>query len=1134
MYEKVDNSLNRISSAASWCQSAITQYRRQRTKDTESCKRLFSSLFVGAALEVLRCRTKEQGLKQRMQFALNRSWIEKQLADMGVDDDILLSGLHESELKEEYQKLFLQIKSIIEKGDIFSPKENENLFGKNLESEAHDLLKQSVRNTRTQNGMERFDAWLNEKEAETILKNTGIDEQFKLKRVKKGYYIPQFIRFSNEKKIPTRPNVHVSTGFCAMSDVDWLLQFVDCLGEMPLLLCAPSGMGKSAFLCYLYDCIKNYRGKNCPFGGVFLLSLEGIKQTASDVHDYNSNPIEDPDRSLILNKISSRSGNGNLSRQWKDALEHGVGLKTDKPILLLLDGLNEICENLPGERSDYAALYNYILGEIGRLSQFKYVRIIVSTKIEAKGEDKEKEQIEAQVNTLAPFVKVNTATLEGISLASVRARIQELGLEIETDSELEKMLCRPMYYNHMGVIKSRKNIKTRYDMLREMYGVQFEQSCTNTAFDGEKILRDFLYRYYLPVFAYCYKSGHETLKEAHERCDKLLQNDLSFNMIGNTWNDVKNRSQALQNLLINQEQIITFIGEKKTISFVHQDYCDYLAAEYFLQRFSYIKEHLSDPALENGWGNQMDTLRLNTYSFDVLRLIYDALHFSTEYVDYFTGVKLSPGKMTWECLVWYTTAYQLSDLARLTGVVYNGKRSLGQDTLHTLAPFLEYAKGEIRNYDGKTTFSYLKPSWPMLQNVVEILMKACELNRDSGSYEEALSITKAAGYICNAVRKQGNQKVADLMQSVVDYNTARVYFHEFMHTNVQDELEWSLEALYKGTSPRNNPYRFSCNALAMMLVSPQPKLKDTGQYRRFKDTHFKDGSEMRAAFWMYFTAIYDVRKEGESWLPRLYSVRQLLFLLAENKVQIVPHGNFNPDTNDLKSIVWEYCTRKDFDKFLIYTPETDPTPIPTMYNLLLIQNFLGLIWHMECPWKHYLMGLVKLYLERSVKGAQEEFCIAYHNDSKDIRAKLWHAYLKKDQKRIDSIYVDGWTSISSTSEAENAEINGYNAREYFTRDIKTIYCVLKKNLAENKEFPLSLSSPPPRENFSQFLADSFCDSSTRDLRLWLSEIELVRRRYPEAEIVSLEPCSLGFQWVRMSLPSGLELGHIGETIKIDR
>lgn len=1115
MWEFILGCLGGISSAGSLLQIAITWYGNPRAKNTLSCKELFYSLFILAAFEVLNGHAKEQGFIQKIIICFNQNWIKEQLNNINLDGCYILdSELHGVELKKKYRNLFDQIKKIIDDSSILSQEKCDSIFNEHLDSEAYCLLKNKIRQVRTRNGFEQFNVWLDEqKEASAqtsfLLKSTGIDENLKLKRVKDGCYVPQRLVFSNGNQVlDTRSDVE--------PPLNWLKRFAEILGETPLLFYAPSGMGKSAFLCYLYDCIANYPGKDNPFEGAFLVSLEGIKQTASPQQDYNGAPLSDPTNSLILNTIASRSGNKNLCCQWKTAFEQGIGLETDKPILLMLDGLNEIFENLPYEKSVCTALYNYILGEIKQLSQFKHVRIIISTRLEARNSNEEKEQVTEQVYTLTPFIRVNTAKLEGISLEQVHDQIHRLGLEqeIPKDSELEKMFCRPMYYNHMEAIEGKQNIKTKYDVLREMYRLLSEQSCANTVSDTQKNIRFFLYQYYLPILAYCYKNGCTTWEAAQRKCEQLLQGPLSASLVTNPRIDAV-PLQDMWHLLRNQEQILTFIekGRKKEIVFFHQDYCDYLAAEYFLQRLRYIRDHLDESFLGDDLGDQMDTLRLNTYHFDVLRLIYGGLHFSIDYTNYFSEqVELTPEKITWERLIWYTTAYQLSDLKGLAAVDYNGKLSLAHDTLEVLSPFLKYAISETQNYDGTTAFSRLRPSRVMLQNVVEILMRACELNRSSGQYERALSITAAAEYICKAVKAQGGEDAAMLMQSVVNYNIARIYLHDFMNNDTLEHLDWSLRALYEGTAAQNNPYRFSCNALAMMLVSPQPKLEGTTQYRSFKKEFFGDDGDKKAAFWMYFTAIFDVRKKGESWLPKLYSVRQLLFLLSENKVQVIPHGSFDPLKADLKSIAREYCNRKNFNKFSLYTPEPGSAPIPTIHNLKLIHCFLDLIWYTNQPWKHYFMGLVKLYLSHSIDEAQAEFSA----DNDNNKAKLWHAYLTKEPERMEEIYQAEHARILA-DQRENLEINSYHTHAYFERDVGELYRTLRQNLTDGTEFPISLSSPPLRANFAQFLSESFCCCAARELRLSPLEIQLLPTYYPNAKITVLESCPDGCKWVYVTV-----------------
>ena len=61
--------------------------------------------------------------------------------------------------------------------------------------------------------------------------------------------------------------------------------------------------------------------------------------------------------------------------------------------------------------------------------------------------------------------------------------------------------------------------------------------------------------------------------------------------------------------------------------FVHQDYRDYLAAKYFLQRKDYMLAN-PDFAMWNDEG-VINSLSLNTYSSDIMNLLYQAVSFSS-------------------------------------------------------------------------------------------------------------------------------------------------------------------------------------------------------------------------------------------------------------------------------------------------------------------------------------------------------------------------------------------------------------------------------------------------------------------------------------------------------------------------
>ncbi len=86
------------------------------------------------------------------------------------------------------------------------------------------------------------------------------------------------------------------------------------------------------------------------------------------------------------------------------------------------------------------------------------------------------------------------------------------------------------------------------------------------------------------------------------------------------------------------------------------------------------------------------------------------------------------------------------------------------------------------------------------------------------------------------------------------------------------------------------PFRFACNTLGMLLVSPHPAIREHPKFIAFRQKLqelLQDEALEVCAFWLCYTAVFDPRREGEDWLPRMYGLRQMLYLLGDNRVQVV-------------------------------------------------------------------------------------------------------------------------------------------------------------------------------------------------------------------------------------------------------
>lgn len=1063
---------NTLESTISWI---IEKYQNQQAKDISACKEMIYSIFVAIPFSITREKMKLYGKS----LGFTKDDIKQIVSQFDFEKYYSLPPhLRSDWILTQYQHIFCKIHRAWDSQNYLFEDEQDASFFRLV----HRACEQWENNLfQARNKFSALENLLSTNETKTLSKQIGQlaqqtrwkphsffggDKSIATKIASNDSYVPQKIIFY-PKDLPentpsnsfifARPEKNTPEGM-----VVWWSKLAKNL-KKPLYLFGPGGMGKSAFLAYLYQCISQDQSGIVPFSGVFLLSLESLSLMDPSDYDNGGMPLANPEKSLLLSRISSRSGRSQDYTNWDIALRTGAGLDTDKPILLLLDGLNELRQG-----DAHSQLYRQILQEISALSQYPYINIIITSRVENLADpihifSKDNKELLSQLKDFqASALDIETARLDAIEPIYVKQLIFNIALNIESDLKL--MIQRPLYYNY---IKNLKNISelpnNKYSLLQKMYQRIFEQSVDNTQRDEEKNFRTYVYHMYLPILAHVIQNGDLTAEIAFQNTSLIAINQLSIALTGSFFKMhdpgislefIRSKLKKVEVFLEHQEQILT-IDDEQHIAFIHQDYRDFLAAYFFIQRLGFVKDHITAPVLTRNQSLQLDSLRLNTYTFDVLRLIYDGVQFSNNYVKNFTILEnVYPQPISWEYLVWYTTAYQLSDLRNLSKIPYPTSKNFALDTISVLEPFVQAVMNEVEKAPRKNRFFSLCPSTLMIQNTIEILMKDCEMFRSLGQYDQAFAITDVAQKLCSDAREMSNLKGADrddlmhgadLMQSVVSYNVARLHMCQFATTKSGKHLAEALSALYSGT--QDSPYRFSCSALALMIVSPQPILAETQEYRAFRK---KENLNMISAFWMYYNAIFDERKQGESWLPRQYAIRQFLFLLAENKVQIVPCNGWNPSKATLESLIKGSRTNRLHSPFYV-REGIECDPIPSANNLRLIQSILNQIWHMDWPWKLYLAGLVEAELNNNIQAAKADMDAAYSKFD-NMKAKMWLEYFNDNLEGMDEALQalkNGAKAYAQKILTFPLDISGYNLDAYFKRDNVFLYEKLKGRLQLN-------------------------------------------------------------------------------------
>lgn len=948
-----------------------------------------------------------------------------------------------------YKELFTNIHNTIMERNLLPAEHLDGIF-QNEDLERNACNKWDFLLIKMEKDNQDFRIWiddlrqrnLSEQMANPYVPNVFGADKHLLERKVKGEYWAQSIKIGSYS-IPARPDA-----LSAEEQEKWWIDLKNCLSDHVLFLIGPGGVGKSAFLAYLYQTVERGWIGN-PFGGAFLISLDTLISNYEKALNPDGLPFSDPIRSILLCHMASRSGNANSSKTWNDILSKGTRQTLNKPILLLLDGLNEVQD----KKRYRADTYKQIVSEISALadkSKYPNVCLVITSRVEVRSKISEcqiKKQVEDQLSDLnfTMETKWQTAVLEGIS--------EPLLFDVPIGEEMKALLQRPMYYTHFkerAMDKDSKPPKTQYEALSIMYSALSEQSRHNTDDDQTQKIRECIWKILLPVLAYYQWAGTEDVEHLCEKSAVELTEKCSLQLIKSQFelSDpfhekvlalARYASSHAYEFLRYQEQLLIYDEEKKTCIFSHQDYRDYLVAEYFLQRLKFVGCHFrncspTSAEINAGWINN---LRLNTYGKGILQLIYQALSFGkngtngTKYVEYFSIHRfLKVSDITPAGIIWFTAAYQLSDMCGLVNVKYPGA-SLYKDTLTVLEPLVSYACYEAQNHQD----SVLPELNSLLKfHLIEILMKSCELHRRLGDFQKAIEITQAAKYIC------GQQKGP--MISVIDFNLAKVHLYDFMENGRTNNLSDALNTLHRCAFWTDGfpPHRFSCTTLGMIIVSPHPKLEGRTEYYNFLEKISHQRSPLVTAFWAYYNAIFDARKEGEGWLPRLYAMRQFLMLLAENKVQVKGHDGLNLDSLDIYNLSKE----PQKSKISVSIPES-LSPIPSKGNLRVIRRFLEAAEEFDQPWKYYLNGLIFYILDGRKDDSYKQFeKAAERSNGNDFKSRLWLAYLSGDTAKLEKVYREGCQKMENSN--SKVEITSYHASRYYKRDVGRLFKALKNQM----------------------------------------------------------------------------------------
>ena len=316
-------------------------------------------------------------------------------------------------------------------------------------------------------------------------------------------------------------------------------------------------------------------------------------------------------------------------------------------------------------------------------------------------------------------------------------------------------------------------------------------------------------------------------------------------------------------------------------------------------------------------------------------------------------------------------------------------------------------------------------------------MKSCEAYRTQGNLEKARQMIAAAQYVY--------QKEPAALPHIVEHNNAHLDLNELFYDkteNMSDALQKLLKCATRVDAIQ--PQRYSCSMLSMLLVSPQSILANRPEYQGFVASLplGSDGSVILYAFWMAYDAIFNCDKfaEENNWSPRLYYVRQFLFFLAENRVQVFRHSDWPFAESDFFNLKRQHILQQ----ITVRETENGVPPLPTEDNLQFIRIALKAIAGYERDWIYYLSGLIEYKLNNDEAAAREQFHGALNKTPGYIRAQLWLAFLDRDIQKLAAVHKRG-REVAQQRPVVQA-INAYPQSEYYERDITSLYHALRMKL----------------------------------------------------------------------------------------
>lgn len=1054
--------LEGIFSIANYVKDQINEHKQADEKHLE---KMLWSLCFGAAFSVLCERARDSNGISWLKMLKEKG--ELKLCITPLDSTQLFSvPLYEQDhrLLIFYREMFIIFKSKLE--EVGTPNLNEMFY--NIEDAALRRWNEEYAKCRTEYGI--FSQWLQKRFPENLSKQLAgafaptalsVVDKLILNRAVAGDYWNQNIWLTLDsnsygEEMTARPECQASAGV-------WMLKLAQMLSNGPMFLVGPGGMGKSAFVAYLHERI--IKGEGAPYERVILLSLNSIL-LRSENSTTDDAPPADPNLNLILQYIARKTEDAKSCLGWQRLFQYGIGLQPEKRVLMVLDGFNEMKDNGRPKSDVYCQITNEITAFADK-ERYPYLDLIVTSRVEEIKDTTLQVAGECK-NQLAELIsetaKFRAAFLRGLNLELLTDRgiSRSLLYDGEKPTEMGQLLRRPMYYKaFLAYCECHEKPEkfTQYEALDFMYESLRAQSEGNVVDAEQKTIRNCIFNFFLPIVARNMVGNGAFEINSFTECFDTLGDHFTLFLINkafkttNGFKIVDKVRNIAYDFLQNHEQLLSI--DKDTdkdmdaYAFIHQDYRDYLAAKYFLQRLELLRTAPTDKF----WAEVSTSMEPASYGKTRLNLIYQATEFVSKFREYFKSISgayfssngkiaYTPGKehITSGYILWNLIATQLSDLCKPTGIPY-AKQKLWADTIDVTSPLVAYVCKAAREHDPVL----LSLGDAQKSQLIATLTKACECYRNNEHFDTARLIAASAQYLCNA--ESQDNRTQEFTARIISHNIAKIDLFDYARHYRDDGFPKSktlmrgLEMLHQCTTYTHQPpaaYRFSCTLLAMILVSPQPYLYECDEYQQFVSKYYP-GTNMvyLHAFNACYNGIYYSGDQPNDWFLRLYAMRQLLFLLAEKKV-----------------IVAESDTFDDVDVTMFHNGPSIPIlPAPDNLtlaysknndlNLRLLKKFLDTVPLYKEWWQFYFSGIISLVLDNNKEKARS--CFTNATLKNDIRSKLWLARIDGNINELRNICSSEKATIEREATPEDktlpdwmTDIDKYNKKEYYHRDIELL------------------------------------------------------------------------------------------------